>query len=212
MLLTGIIEKNFAFNNNPKDSLIANNKNSNFSFEDEIIKDAKDSINIDLKNKKIFLYGNAKILYKDIKIEAGFIEIDWNTNLITAKPKLDTLGKKIQIPFFKEGEESFNAEEIKYNLKSKKGIIKQIKAKEGEGFILGDKVKKTENDILYLKNGDFTTCDHDKPHFSIRSKKIKVIPGEKIITGPAYLRLFNFPTPLALPFGYFPNNQKRVLD
>ena len=209
MLLTGIIEKSFAFNNNPKDSLIANNKNSNFSFEDEIIKDAKDSINIDLKNKKIFLYGNAKILYKDIKIEAGFIEIDWNTNVITAKPKLDTLGKKIQIPFFKEGEESFNAEEIKYNLKSKKGIIKQIKAKEGEGFILGDKVKKTENDILYLKNGDFTTCDHDKPHFSIRSKKIKVIPGEKIITGPAYLRLFNFPTPLALPFGYFPNNQKK---
>ena len=209
MLLTGIIEKSFAFNNNPKDSLIANNKNSNFSFEDEIIKDAKDSINIDLKNKKIFLYGNAKILYKDIKIEAGFIEIDWNTNLITAKPKLDTLGKKIQIPFFKEGEESFNAEEIKYNLKSKKGIIKQIKAKEGEGFILGDKVKKTENDILYLKNGDFTTCDHEKPHFSIRSKKIKVIPGEKIITGPAYLRLFNFPTPLALPFGYFPNNQKK---
>ena len=209
MLLTGIIEKSFAFNNNPKDSLIANNKNSNFSFEDEIIKDAKDSINIDLKNKKIFLYGNAKILYKDIKIEAGFIEIDWNTNVITAKPKLDTLGKKIQIPFFKEGEESFNAEEIKYNLKSKKGIIKQIKAKEGEGFILGDKVKKTENDILFLKNGDFTTCDHDKPHFSIRSKKIKVIPGEKIITGPAYLRLFNFPTPLALPFGYFPNNQKK---
>ena len=209
MLLTGIIEKNFAFNNTPKDSLITKNKNSNFSFEDEIIKDAKDSINIDLKNKKIFLYGNAKILYKDIKIEAGFIEIDWNTNVITAKPKLDTLGKKIQIPFFKEGEESFNAEEIKYNLKSKKGIIKQIKAKEGEGFILGDKVKKTENDILYLKNGDFTTCDHDKPHFSIRSKKIKVIPGEKIITGPAYLRLFNFPTPLALPFGYFPNNQKK---
>ena len=100
MLLTVIIEKNFAFNNTPKDSLIAKNKNSNFSFEDEINKDAKDSINIDLKNKKIFLYGNAKILYKDIKIEAGFIEIDWNTNLITAKPKLDTLGKKIQIPFF----------------------------------------------------------------------------------------------------------------
>ena len=125
------------------------------------------------------------------------------------KTKVRYIRKKIQIPFFKEGEESFNAEEIKYNLKSKKGIIKQIKAKEGEGFILGDKVKKTENDILYLKNGDFTTCDHDKPHFSIRSKKIKVIPGEKIITGPAYLRLFNFPTPLALPFGYFPNNQKK---
>ena len=31
LLLTGIIEKNFAFNNTPKDSLIAKNKNSNFA-------------------------------------------------------------------------------------------------------------------------------------------------------------------------------------
>jgi lipopolysaccharide assembly outer membrane protein LptD (OstA) len=76
---------------------------------------------------------------------------------------------------------------------------------------LGEKVKKTEEDIFYFHKGDFTTCNHKKPHFSIRSKKIKVIPGEKIITGPAHLRLFNFPTPLALPFGFFPNNQKNWL-
>ena len=57
-----------------------------------------------------------------------------------------------------------------------------------------------------LKKGDYTTCDADKPHYSIRSNKIKVIPGEKIITGPAYLTFFNIPTPLIFPFGYFPNN------
>ena len=60
-----------------------------------------------------------------------------------------------------------------------------------------------------MHKGDFTTCNHDKPHFSIRAKKIKVIPGDKIVTGPAYLRIFNLPTPLALPFGFFPNNQKK---
>ena len=63
-----------------------------------------------------------------------------------------------------------------------------------------------EDDVLYFKKGDYTTCDADKPHYSIRSNKIKVIPGEKIITGPAYLTFFNIPTPLIFPFGYFPNN------
>ena len=208
LLLTGLIEKTIAFNT-INDSIQLDKKESNFSFEDEITKDAHDSIKIDINNKKIFLYGKAKILYQNITIESGFIEIDWNTSIITAKPKIDSLGKSIQMPFFKEGEESFNAKEIRYNLKTKKGIINEIKTKEGEGYILGEKVKKTNDDIFYLRKGDFTTCNHDKPHFSIRAKKIKVVPGEKIITGPAYLRLFNFPTPLALPFGYFPNNQKK---
>ena len=210
LLLTAIIEKTSAkIDEISKDSTFEKKEKTNNFLEDEIIKDAKDSINIDIENKKIFLYGSAKIEYLDIKIESGFIEIDWKTNIITARPKLDSLGKLIEIPYFTEGEDSFHAEEIKYNFKTKKGIIKRIKTKEGEGFILGEKVKKTEEDIFYFHKGDFTTCNHEKPHFSIRSKKIKVIPGEKIITGPAHLRLFNFPTPLALPFGFFPNNQKK---
>ena len=195
LLLTAIIEKTSAkIDEISKDSTFEKKEKTNNFLEDEIIKDAKDSINIDIENKKIFLYGSAKIEYLDIKIESGFIEIDWKTNIITAKPKLDSLGKLIEIPYFIEGEDSFHAEEIKYNFKTKKGIIKYIKTKEGEGFILGEKVKKTEEDIFYFHKGDFTTCNHEKPHFSIRSKKIKVIPGEKIITGPAHLRLFNFTT------------------
>jgi len=210
LLLTGIIEKTYPLNNEISiDSTLEIKENTINLLEDNIIKDAKDSINIDIKNQKIFLYGNAKIEYLDIKIESGFIEIDWKTNIITAKPKIDSLGKFIEVPYFIEGDESFHAEEIRYNFKTKKGIIKHIKTKEGEGFILGEKVKKTEDDIFYFRKGDFTTCNHEKPHFSIRSNKIKVIPGKKIITGPAYLRLFNFPTPLALPFGFFPNNQKK---
>ncbi|KRO63715.1 MAG: hypothetical protein ABR80_05910, partial [Cryomorphaceae bacterium BACL11 MAG-121015-bin20] len=54
-----------------------------------------------------------------------------------------------------------------------------------------------------------TTCDAEKPHFSIRANKIKIIPGKKIITGPAYLSFFRIPTPLIFPFGYFPNNDKK---
>ena len=187
------------------DSIISNDDNLLHIID----KKANDSINIDISNKKILLYGDAEINYDGIKIESGFIEIDWNNNIITAKPSKDSLGFFFSRPVFTENSSSFTADEIQYNLKSKKGIIKKISTKEGEGFILGKIVKKTEDDIFYFHKGDYTTCNHAKPHFSIRSNKIKVIPSKKIITGPAHLRIFNIPTPLVLPFGYFPNNDKK---
>ena len=126
LLLTGIFEKTFAQNNIKSDSLPIKKDTQDTVFEDIINKDANDSINVDIINKKIFLYGKAKIEYKDIKIESGFIEIDWNTNIITAKPLFDSVGKSIQIPYFVEGEESFHAQEIRYNLKTKKGVTQNI--------------------------------------------------------------------------------------
>ena len=187
------------------DSIISNDDNLLHIID----KKANDSINIDISNKKILLYGGAEINYDGIKIESGFIEIDWNNNIITAKPSIDSLGLFFSRPVFTENSSSFTADEIQYNLKSKKGIIKKISTKEGDGFILGKIVKKTEDDIFYFHKGDYTTCNHAKPHFSIRSNKIKVIPSKKIITGPAHLRIFNIPTPLVLPFGYFPNNDNK---
>ena len=209
-LLTGVINNYNLFSQQILIDSIQNKNNAEESFlKDEIIKDAQDSINIDILNKKIHLYGKAKIEYENIKISAGYIEIDWKTNTITAKPKTDSLGNLIEKPVFKENNESFQSKEIKYNFKTKKGIIKEINTKEGEGYILGKTVKKTDQDVFYFRKGDYTTCDAEKPHFSIRANKIKVIPGEKIITGPAYLRIFNFPTPLFLPFGYFPNKKEK---
>ena len=124
MLLTGIFEKTYPLNNEISiDSTLEIKENRINLLEDDIIKDAEDSINIDINNQKIFLYGNAKIEYLDIKIESGFIEIDWKTNIITAKPQMDSLGKFIEIPFFIEGDESFHAEEIRYNFKTKKGLL-----------------------------------------------------------------------------------------
>ena len=70
-------------------------------------------------------------------------------------------------------------------------------------------MKKNPDDIIFTSYGRYTTCDHDIPHFSIKAKKIKTIPNKKIITGPAVLEFGGVPTPLAIPFGFFPNEQKQ---
>ena len=205
-LLTGLINNSNAINI----SILSDTTYENSFFSSKIEKDAEDSIKLDIINKKAYLYGNAKIKYQNTTITAAYIEIDWITNTIFATTKTDSLGNKTGHPVFTEKNESFKAHEITYNFKSRKCRINQITTKEGDGYILGKVVKKMENDIFYLKKGDYTTCDSEKPHYAIRANKIKVIPGKKIITGPAYLTFFNIPMPLILPFGFFPNNDKKI--
>lgn len=38
---------------------------------------------------------------------------------------------------------------------------------------------------------------------------MKIIKDDKIVTGPAYLEIMNVPTPLMVPFGFFPNKKGR---
>jgi len=205
-LLTGIFNKSLA---DTIPNTIDSTKVQNNFFDDEIKQYAEDSLKLSIDGKKAFLFGNAKIEYQKTTITASYIEIDWNKNTIYAKSTLDSANNQIGKPVFKEGNESFTAEEMTYNFKSKKCSVKKITTKEGEGYILGKTVKKVNDDVFFLNKGDYTTCDAEKPHFSIRANRIKVIPGEKIITGPAYLTFFRIPTPLIFPFGYFPNNDKK---
>ena len=205
-LLTGAFNKSIAdtIPPAPDSSQIQNN-----FFDDEIKQFAEDSLKLSIDGKKAFLYGNAKIEYQKTTITASYIEINWDKNTIYASFTTDSAKSKIGIPVFTEENESFKAEEMTYNFKTKKCSVKKITTKEGEGYILGKTVKKVSDDVFYLHKGDYTTCDAEKPHFSIRANKIKIIPGKKIITGPAYLSFFRIPTPLIFPFGYFPNNDKK---
>ena len=176
---------------------------------DKIISYAEDSIDYDLINNKVILYHNAKINYENIELKAAYIEIDSKNNTVFAKSLKDSLGVSYGFPIFTENNNSFSSKEITYNFKTKKGLIKEVVTSEGGSFIHGKKVKKDESDILYTYNGRYTTCNLDHPHFSIRAKRIKTIPDKKIITGPAVLEFAGVPTPLALPFGFFPNQKKQ---
>jgi len=67
-----------------------------------------------------------------------------------------------------------------------------------------------EDNSINVYKGEYTTCNLDEhPHFAFRFNKAKVIPDSKIITGPAYMQIEGMPTPLGVPFGYFPNKMGR---
>jgi len=179
--------------------------------------DARDSIVYNILDKKIYLYGDAKVKYEDLDLKAGFIIVDWDKNEVFAEHTLDSLQKAAEIPNFKNADQEFDAKSIRYNFKSKKGIIYDAKSKYDDLYILGSRAKflagdkdSLANDYLYSSDAVFTTCDLDHPHFGIRSKKQKIIPNKVVIIGPSNLEIMGVPTPLVLPFGFFPISDSRT--
>ena len=178
--------------------------------KEKVIYSSTDSMLIDKLNQKAYLYNNAVVLYDGLNLKAGYIEIDFKNNLIYATTMKDSTGKDVQKPIFEQGAEKFTAAKITYNFNTKKGKIVDVITQQGEGFIHGRDIKKDTNNVYYVGHGKYTTCDLEHPHFYIGAKKIKVIPDDKIVTGPAVLYLADIPTPLAIPFGYFPNKKGRA--
>jgi len=180
---------------------------SSSAIESKVEYSSDDSIRLDLSKQKVYLFGNANINYEEITLKAAYIEFDLKNNIVFARGTIDSAGKEIGKPVFDENEQSFSAKTITYNFETTKGLITQVITQEGEGYIHSDTIKKQANDVYFIKNGAYTTCDLEHPHFAIKSPKLKVIPDDKIITGPAYLTIADIPTPLAVPFGIFPNKK-----
>jgi len=171
--------------------------------------EADDSLIFDLENDKVYLYGNGFVTYQDIELRAAYIELDRARDVVFARGTLDSLGREIGKPVFKDGSESFESKTLTYNFKTKKGIIQGVITEQEGGYLHSGITKKHENGEIHVKNGKYTTCDLEDPHFYVALTKAKVIPDDKIVSGPAYLVMADIPLPIALPFGFFPNQKSR---
>ncbi|MCL2028411.1 MAG: hypothetical protein FWG79_08005 [Bacteroidales bacterium] len=169
---------------------------------------ATDSLFFDLRSNTVHLFEKAQINYNDIELTAAKIEVHFDRDELTAFPKLDSLGKEVDRPFFKDDQQSFEAREMTYNLATQKARIKNIITQEDEMLIHGDIVKKLPDNSAFVQRARFTTCDLEHPHFHIVARRAKIIPSDKVVTGGTMLFLNDVPTPLVLPFGLFPNTSK----
>lgn len=165
---------------------------------------ARDSIQFEVDRKVVHLYGDAKITYGSISLDAAYIMIDYDTNLLTATPLTDSTGTDVGVPVFVDGSEKYAAKRISYNFKTKKGRIAEVVTQQGEGYIHGEIVKKNENNEAFIYHAKYTTCNLEHPHFYIDARRIKAIPNSKIMSGPFNLVISDIPTPVGFLFGLFP--------
>lgn len=168
---------------------------------------ATDSITLDIKTQKVFMYTDNDINYQDINLKANYVEIEFANSTLFATGTEDSTGTEVGQPIFTMGDNSFESHSMKYNYETKKGLVQKVITEDAEGFLHGTTVKKMANNITNVYQGSYTTCDLEDPHFAFRFKKAKVIPENKIVTGPAHLEIESVPTPLVIPFGLFPNKK-----
>lgn len=179
---------------------------------EEINYKATDSIFSDIANKKMHLYGDAQVEYGTVKLNADYIVVDFENDYLEAYYTRDSSYVPKTKPTFVDGETKAGFREMKYNFKTKKALVKNITTAEAEFFLLGEVAKyvSKENDTILNEDKFFnrraiiTTCNHPTPHFGIRANKLKFIPDKIAVLGPSQIEIMGIPTPLVLPFGFFP--------
>ncbi len=170
---------------------------------------ARDSVVNDLERRFTYLFGDAVVKYEDMELYADFIAIDFRNSELYASGIADSSGNISGSPVFVQGSDQYRAREIKYNFNTHKGKITHVITTQDDGFVHGEHIKKMGDNVAYIKNGKYTTCELDHPHYEIDFTKAKFIQHDKIVMGPAYLSFQGIPTPLAIPFAFFPMETER---
>jgi hypothetical protein len=199
----------------PIDTLTVNNSVKKPLLLDNVKYDASDSIIINQKDNKISLYNNAKIVYGEIELTSGLIILDYKKNEVYAGRIADKNGILSQYPVFTQGGNTVNPDSIKYNFDNQKALIWNSKSEENGMNILSSLTKKQNDSVYFLKDGKVTTGgsleggETEDADYYFRIRKGKLVPGGKIITGFTNLYIADVPTPIGLPFAYFPSQETK---
>ena len=177
---------------------------------DDVRRKAKGYIKINNKEKIITLFDNAELYYMDIELKSGIIKFDWESNVVSAGRIKDSLGNYIQSPIFKQGGDEINPDSLRYNFDTKKALIWNSRTTQNEMNVFSSATKKENDSIYFIKEAKVTTSKNlDDPEYYIRVRSGKFIPKNKIIAGPSNLYIYDVPTPIFLPFAYFPLTEDR---
>ncbi len=204
------------FTEKPQLDSIANTEEIKINVQDTIIKKkstlegvvkrtAKDYEEINQEEKTITLYNEAQLNYLDIELKSGIIIMDYAKNEVYAGRIKDSTGAFIQRPVFKQGSNIVEPDSIRFNFKTKKALIWNSRSKQGELNFIAEIAKKENDSVYFMKNIKFTTAeDIDDPEYYFLARKAKFVPKKKVVVGVTNLVIADVPTPIGLPFAFFP--------
>ena len=191
----------------PKQS-IADSSSSKAEVDSIVTYNANDSIVYSIENRQATLYRKGEVKYKDFKLNAGEINIDWDTSVLKAQGRKDSVNKIVEQPILNDGGDVYNSSHITYDFKTQKGRVNVANTEIDKNYYHGELIKKFGKDILFIDNGRFTTCDKSDPDYYFQSSKMKLVINDIIVAEPIIFYLDGVPV-FALPFGVFPSKAGR---
>ena len=175
---------------------------------------AIDCVHFDKKQNKLILANQAELYYQDIELKAGIIILDYVTNEVNAgRIMIDST--LVQYPYFKQGQNEVNPDSIRFNFDTQKALIWNSKSGQNGMDIFSSLTKKENDSVYYIKDARVSTAgklvgdEEEGIDYYFKVRRGKIIPGGKIITGFTNMFIADVPTPVGLPFAYFPSSQSK---
>ena len=191
------------------DTLMADTVKQSKSVLDQPVEyTASDSVTFEAGLGNANLYGDSKVNYTNLELQADWITMNLDSSIVHAVGRPDSTGKVQNQPVFKQGSDQYEPERISYNFKTRKAFIDNVYTQQGDGFLISEESKRDAEGVMYVRHGKYTTCNAKHPHFYMALTRAKVRPGKDVVFGPAYLVIEDVPLPLAIPYGFFPFSKK----
>ena len=175
---------------------------------------AIDCVHFDKKQNKLILANQAELYYQDIELKAGIIILDYVTNEVNAgRIMIDST--LVQYPYFKQGQNEVNPDSIRFNFDTQKALIWNSKSGQNGMDIFASLTKKENDSVYYIKDARVSTAgklvgdEEEGIDYYFKVRRGKIIPGGKIISGFTNMFIADVPTPVGLPFAYFPSSQSK---
>ncbi|MCX5697904.1 MAG: putative LPS assembly protein LptD [Candidatus Omnitrophica bacterium] len=131
-----------------------------------------DDVEFSTDSKEFSAKGNVVVLYKGAKLSCDKLVVNTDTKdgVAEGHVRLDDKGGVIE------------GDKMSYNFEEKKGILYNGGFRSTPYFGRADEMEKVNENEFVAKRGYFSTCSYDNPHWRMKSRKIKMFPGSKIMT------------------------------
>jgi len=137
------------------------------------------------------IYGDARANYGRLSISSDTILYDLDKKFLTAKGNV----------LFNDGSNDIKATKMTYDVDREIGDAYHAKTRAENGWFFGEKIRYFRGGVLKIRNGYYTTCELDPPHYWFYSPKMRINVDESLVAEPVVLLVQNIPV-FFVPF-YF---------
>lgn len=169
---------------------------------------ASDSLTFRVKGiREANLYGNARVEHASGQLKSGIVYLNLSDSYMSASALVP--GDSLSEPILERGTDVIRSERIQYNYRTEKGKFNVARVSIDRGNITGNEVKKTAPHVIFIRDGIYSTCELDHPHYYIKASRMKIVDEDEVFFTRARLYILDIPYPIIFPFGYIPSRLER---
>jgi hypothetical protein len=129
-----------------------------------------DTVEYSTENKMVTATGNVEVLYKGTRLTCKKITVNTETKDSSAEGDVRLEDEKGIIECSK----------MTYNFQTKAGTLIDADFRSNPYFGRAEKIVKINDAEFIALDANMSTCNFDKPHYRIKSKKIDFFPNDKV--------------------------------